>query len=492
MNNRLRMKTLAILAGLGFATLGSAALTYDATIMIDRAVNSPTLTIRYNGAAAATIELKLNGVSLGTRAVSPTKAAGEVNFMIDLSALHDGDNELEVRLFDRDGRLVGTQKSNLSTDDGMPSPVKITNPKIGSTVQGPVEIRIGFGREIRGAYVSFFVDNQFRAMTNYAPYSFVWDTIRETNGWHEVEAWVVDETSSTFKTRKTRIFVNNPGGRTDRRTTVPVGTVPVSPTPVTGTAKIELSPSTNPLRVIPNGVEAPLRASIPTATSAVLNPTTSVPAMIASTISNPIRAAVGAMSTTRSVMLPAATAAGPKLMTPTGTRTIAPVATTAATTKTGTINIKTTTVKPNVTTPAANAVKAAKTIAVGKGTRLPNTTTFSVMMNNAPVKFDVSPKTVEGIPLTPFRHLIEHNGGKVDWENAAKTVTAMTDGKDIYLKIGDKMARVNKLPVPLEIAPFLEKGRTMVPLSFLKDALGVEIEFDPETGHVLITTAKKP
>jgi hypothetical protein len=37
----------------------------------------------------------------------------------------------------------------------------------------------------------------------------------------------------------------------------------------------------------------------------------------------------------------------------------------------------------------------------------------------------------------------------------------------------------------------LERGRTIVPLSFIRDSLNVEVEYDPSTGHVLITTKKK-
>jgi hypothetical protein len=42
----------------------------------------------------------------------------------------------------------------------------------------------------------------------------------------------------------------------------------------------------------------------------------------------------------------------------------------------------------------------------------------------------------------------------------------------------------------MEAIPYLERGRTIIPVSFLRDALKVEVEYDKATNHVLITTKK--
>src|SRR5687768_8854286 len=112
------IRRMCVLAGITvMAAIASAAeIPLDAQIMIDRALNSPTVTIRYNGANAAVVEFRLNGESIGTRSVNASKASGETNFNIDLGLLKDGDNEVEIRLFDRTGKLVGSDKTNISTD----------------------------------------------------------------------------------------------------------------------------------------------------------------------------------------------------------------------------------------------------------------------------------------------------------------------------------------------------------------------------------------
>jgi hypothetical protein len=44
--------------------------------------------------------------------------------------------------------------------------------------------------------------------------------------------------------------------------------------------------------------------------------------------------------------------------------------------------------------------------------------------------------------------------------------------------------------VLMERKPFLDSGRTIVPLTFIKDALDVKINFDEKTGRLLIESGK--
>lgn len=466
------IRKMCVLAGMSaLAALATAMPTQDAKINIDRALNSPTVTVRYNGANAALVELRLNGESVGTRSVTATKAAGETNFTINLGDLKDGDNEVEIRLYDRTGKLVGSEKTNISTDQTQYGPVFLSTPKVGQTIMGNVDIKLGFGRELKNVYVSFFVDNNFKKMTNYPPYSYNWDTAAETNGWHEVEAWAVDESSNTYKSRKTRVFINNPGGRTERRG-VDTG----------------LRTSRNPGKAVVEGDEAGIKTIAQggaKATDGQLDGKT--PQVKGGTIrANKVRASVtGAMSGLKPAPNGTSVATGTKSLTPSKANT---VASTPAVTKVAS-NIK---ITPTVSQGATikNVSSAVGLIPITKGQRLPNLASFAVVLNSQFVDFDVNPRVDDGVPMTPFRHLIEKAGGTVLWENMNKSVKAKAEGKDIFFQVGDKNAKVNSLSVTLETAPYLDRGRTIVPLSFLSDALDVTIEYDKETGHVLITNKK--
>ncbi len=473
------MRKLSIIAGISVlaAVAGAVPFSRDAQISIDRALNSPTLTVRYAKANAALVELRVNGESLGTRAVDAAKAAGETNFGLATSDLKDGDNEVEIRLFDRTGKLVGREKINISTDQGARGPVFLQSPKMGQTVQGPVDIKLGFGRDLSKVYVSFFIDNNYKGTSNVAPFSYIWDTIRENNGWHEIEAWAIDETSTTFKTRKTRVFVNNPGGPTSRNG-----------------VNTDVKPVANPIKTDAQGTGAGLRTVQPqTGAVAVKDMAMANPNMpTALDVKPPVIKTNAQLSKTgiKSSSSGSAITTGPRTLTPTGTRNETSIS--KETHGKGTVEIvaKRGGVAINSSS-TAGATGVVGLVSINKGVRLPNVSSFAVLLNSKYVNFDVPTRVDGGIPMTPFRHLIEQGGGTVTWEHMSKSVKATAEGQSMFFQVGDKFAKLNNRSLEMELAPYIDRGRTIVPLSFIREALKVNVEFDKASGHVLITSDKK-
>lgn len=456
-----RMIALAGLAAL--AVFGNATAIDQTQVKITKPRNT-SINVKYSGSPVAMIEIRLNGVSVSSRRLQNVAAQGEEQFDLDIESLHDGDNQVEVRLFDADGKMIGNEKT-LVTVEVANGPIFLNTPKMGATVQGPVEITVGLGREMKNVFVSFFVDNQFRAMQNTLPYSFIWDTEREANGWHEVEAWVVDENNATLKTKKTKVFVNNPGGRTERVV-----------------APVDLKPIGNTSNAVV-GSASGLKASTASAIAAAKNAASTVPSITAGKMmSNPkaqvlVSGTIG-MRTSKPV---AAVAAGSRITVPTVGKATVPQPAKPI------VSIKQSAQAAQATTQGA---RVAKTLAVTYGTRLPASGSYDISLNGNPVSFDVAPRVENGIPLTPFRHLFEQAGGEVEWSHSSKSLDAKGNGQQIYIKIGDKIAKVNSIPVELELTPFIERGRTVVPLSFLQKSLNVDVQYDPATGHVLITSKK--
>ena len=486
MNITRTCRRIVALTTLATVAASASALSVDPQITIDRALNSPTLAVRYTGTAATLVELRINGESLGTREVSGARSTGETSFTIDLDALKNGDNAVEIRLFDRTGKLVASDRTNIAIERGASrGPVFVSAPKAGSTVLGPVEINVGFGQPLGRSYVSFFVDGQFKSMTNYPPFTFVWDSEKEANGWHEIEAWAIDERNETHKSGAVRLFVNNPGGRTDR-----VG-VP-NPAAVAPTRNL-------PRGLALVGAEAGVRAMGVTVGAIRVKgtPPQGLPPAVVERmvpIGNALRAGVSGANAVRPLALASGLATGPRSLTP-GRRPAlrltpkvgelkAPVQGTGlripASVPTG----------PLAAVPATRAVYAATTVAVGVGTKLPNLGAFALLLDGMRVRADVPTRVEDGIALAPLRALIEKAGGKVEWVSASKTVRAGSGGHTFELRIGQASARVDGGNLVLEKAPGITAGRTIVPLSFLHDALGMDVKYDKATGSVFVSTKK--
>jgi hypothetical protein len=414
-------RTFLLLVG-GSAIAGSALGFgfFDSDIKFVKGSGAPSLAVKYSGLRAARIELKVNGVPVATRDISASKSSGLVPFSIRPMDLRKGDNLIEAVLYDPSGKVIGTQTTTVATGPN-DLPVFVRSPKMGDTVQGTVEIRVGFNVEMREAYVSFFVDKEFRSMKNVPPFSYVWDTTGELNGWHEVEAWSFDASQSTLKSQPVRVFVNNPGGRTDRLTQEG----PPAPKPATPQAKPVTAPK---------------------------------PATLAVPVT---KAGVGAPSGMKSPDALYAEAAGFRVSPPKPTAKV--------------------NAKP------APVAKPAKPVKVENGVRIPKDGKVVILLQGKELNCDVEPRITNGVPLSPFRHLFEGAGGRVAWEHVEKICRGSGMGYEVWIKIGETYAKVNGQTFELEAVPFIEKGRTIVPLSFVDAALGMNVEYDPATRHVLIT-----
>ena len=442
-----------ILALLALACVVSQGAPEDGTIVIDRAADNRTITVRYDDLTAALVEMRVNGESIASRSVDSRQASGETNFALNPAILVDGENTIEVRLYDANGKLVGHKSTTIIVNRQARGPVFLDGPQPGGTVMGPIQIEIGFQRKIGKVYVSFFVDDEFQSLRNFPPYTYIWDTTRLSNGWHEIQAWIVDDGNRTFKTERMRLFVNNPRGRTEFRG--------------------GLKPTTNPDSAA-TGAKSGLKAA-PTLTGVAAGVKSATPPAARTTVSeNPETVTTAARVGTKAPKIAKGTITGQRAMLPTGTRLALADA----------VPPETATVEPEE--PAKLPLKA-----IMIGTRLSGATELEITLNGRRVDFDVMPRIENGVPLTPFRHLFEHAGGSVGWIHESKTVEAEGLGRSVRFRIGEQYGLLDGARFRFEIAPFIDSGRSVVPLSFVSSTLELDVQYDPNTGHVLITKASK-
>ncbi|MGG1613947.1 copper amine oxidase N-terminal domain-containing protein [Paenibacillus phoenicis] len=87
--------------------------------------------------------------------------------------------------------------------------------------------------------------------------------------------------------------------------------------------------------------------------------------------------------------------------------------------------------------------------------------------------------------LVPVRFVAEKMKAKVGWEPQTKTVPIEQGDQRIRLTIGENKATVNGKDVTFDTKAIMSGGRTFVPLRFVSEVLGVEVNWEGATSTVV-------
>lgn len=118
--------------------------------------------------------------------------------------------------------------------------------------------------------------------------------------------------------------------------------------------------------------------------------------------------------------------------------------------------------------------------------------TVRVFVDGDQVAFDQPPIVQGSRVLVPLRGIFEKMGATVEWHPQTRTVLAVRGNTLVELQIGSRIARVNDRPVTLDVPAMIVRGRTLVPLRFISESLGANVEYRAESRTVLISTSGQP
>lgn len=103
---------------------------------------------------------------------------------------------------------------------------------------------------------------------------------------------------------------------------------------------------------------------------------------------------------------------------------------------------------------------------------------------------DAQPLMRNDRTFVPFRAIFESMGASVSWDNASRTVIAKRGDRTVQLTIGRKACSVTRdgadRSFTTDAAPFIEGGRTYVPVRFAAQALGAAVGWDNNSQTVII------
>ncbi|WP_237167899.1 copper amine oxidase N-terminal domain-containing protein [Paenibacillus yonginensis] len=114
---------------------------------------------------------------------------------------------------------------------------------------------------------------------------------------------------------------------------------------------------------------------------------------------------------------------------------------------------------------------------------------IKIIIDGKELVTDQAPLITGGRTFVPLRGIFEALDASVLWNNSTKTVTAYKDGTTVVLKLGANKATINSQTVYLDAPAVSKNGRTLVPLRFVSESLGQNVEWQPASSRVVISTA---
>jgi hypothetical protein len=113
-------------------------------------------------------------------------------------------------------------------------------------------------------------------------------------------------------------------------------------------------------------------------------------------------------------------------------------------------------------------------------------------VNGMTVALDAAPVIKESRTMLPIRAIAEAISASVEWDPVTKKVTITRGSTRIELWIGKSIAKLNGEAVSIDAAnskvvPYITNGRTLLPVRFIAEALGLDVEWNASTRVVKLT-----
>lgn len=118
---------------------------------------------------------------------------------------------------------------------------------------------------------------------------------------------------------------------------------------------------------------------------------------------------------------------------------------------------------------------------------LGNVSGINIMVNGRLLPTDVSPIMEQGRVLVPVRIVGEALGANVDWNQDLQHITLTGEEQNVELFIGNRAAVINGVSEMLDVPAQIIQGRTLVPLRFVSQAFGAEVNWNSDLQLVEIS-----
>jgi len=130
----------------------------------------------------------------------------------------------------------------------------------------------------------------------------------------------------------------------------------------------------------------------------------------------------------------------------------------------------------------------------------------SVVLDGRLLTFDVQPQILNDRTMLPFRAIAEAMGAEVNWDPDLRQISMFLMDRYAIMVVNDPVLiygeftednfsvpeNVGMLEYVMDSPPVIVNDRTLVPVRAISEALGAEVDWDPETFTVYIFSPPEP
>ncbi|MFC5701848.1 stalk domain-containing protein [Cohnella faecalis] len=109
-----------------------------------------------------------------------------------------------------------------------------------------------------------------------------------------------------------------------------------------------------------------------------------------------------------------------------------------------------------------------------------------IEVNGVAATIDVAPLTVNGRTFVPLRFIVDALGGEVQWDPVDKRITVFRGSQMAEMRVGEKDMIFNGQRVTTEAAPISKNARTLVPLRLLSEQFGWIVDWNDKTKEITL------
>lgn len=109
-------------------------------------------------------------------------------------------------------------------------------------------------------------------------------------------------------------------------------------------------------------------------------------------------------------------------------------------------------------------------------------------INGESKKMDAKPFIKNNRTLVPLRFVVEALGGDVNWDGENRLVSVNSNGKNIELKIDSPIIKIDGKDVKIDQAAIIKGDRTYVPIRFIAENLDMVVNYINESREIEISS----